>query len=151
MTQPDVSALARKFKIDVEISGIWTQVKGVQELKPAITPSLEDDSVYDDAGWGSKTKTGLEWSLELKAVRRQSPVDVTSYDPGQEALRNAAEAFGASGQVHVRWYDRDGGAEAYDGWAEVTWAPEGGMRTALETVTVTLSGRGARNTIANPA
>lgn len=150
MPAPDVSTLARKFKLDVNISSSWTQVKGVAEFKAPLTPSLEDDSVYDDEGWGSQTKTALAWTIETKVIRRKSaPGDV--YDPGQEALRAASELFGADGQVYVRWYDRDGGVEAYEGYAEVTWTPDGGPNTALETVVVTLTGRGARTVIANPA
>lgn len=152
MPAPDVSTLARKYRVDVELTpSTWTQVKGLQEFKPALNPDLQDDGVYDDEGWGSQTKTGLAWTAELKLIRRVGAAAPTTYDPGQEGLRAAAEVFGSDGVVHVRWYDKEGGPEAYDGYAEVSWVPDGGNRTALETVTVTLTGKGARNTISNPA
>jgi hypothetical protein len=150
MTQPDVSALARKWKLDVDISGTWTLVKGMRELKPMLTPDLEDDGVYDDGGWGSSTKTGLVWTAEGTVVRRYSAANDTVYDPGQEQLRIHAETFGAAGVAHVRWYDRNGGPEAYEGYAEVSWVAAGGSRTDLETAEFVLTGRGARTTITNP-
>lgn len=154
MTQPNVSALARKWAVDVNtgttMSPIWTRVGAIQEFKPGIDPNLEDDATYDEEGWGSSTKTGLDWSLECKVIRRHDPDDVTEYDPGQEALRAKHDQFGEDGVAEVRWFDRFGGPEAYHGYAEVSWSPDGGTRTDLETVTVTLTGKGPRTTIANP-
>lgn len=155
MTQPDVSALARKWKIDVNTgtfgSPVWTPVLGLMEFKPTTPPNLEDDSTYDSEGWGSQTKTALSWLLEMKVVRRHDPADETEYDAGQEALRAKVALFGSSGIADVRWYDRFGGPEAYRGQAEVTWAPDGGPHTALETAVITLTGKGAREDISNPA
>lgn len=154
MTAPNVSALARKWATDVNTgttgSPVWTRVGAVQEFKPALDPNLEDDATYDEEGWGSSTKTGLDWSLELKCIRRHDPTDVHDYDPGQEKIRTASELFGEDGVVEVRWFDRFGGAEAYHGFAEVTWSPDGGNRTALETVSITLTGKGVRTAITNP-
>lgn len=155
MTQPDVSALARKWRMDVNTGTasvpVWTTCNGIRELTPpGPTPTLQDDGVYEDGGWGSSTKTGLDWVLNGTLVRRMEPDDTTQYDDGQESLRAAAFALGSSGQRQVRWYDRDGGPEAYSGWCEVTWAPQGGDRTALELVQITLTGRGAMTAITNP-
>lgn len=154
MTQPDQSTLARKFKLDVNTGTaavpIWTPVKGIREFAPKLNANLEDDSDYDAEGWGSQTKTQLDWALEVKVARKVSPSSATTYDPGQEALRTKAELFGASGVAHVRWYDREGGAEAYEGFAEVQWVADGGDTKALELVTVTLTGKGARTVITNP-
>jgi hypothetical protein len=52
--------------------------------------------------------------------------------------------------VRVRWYDRDGLPEAYEGIAIVTWAPSGGEYTALDQVEVTLTGNGPLTLIDNP-
>lgn len=154
MVEPDVSALARKWKIDVNSATVdspsWTPVLGLMEFKPTVEPNLEDDSVYEDEGWGSQTKTALNWKIEMKCVRRHDPADETEYDAGQEVLRAKVTAFGASGRAHVRWYDRFGGPEAYSGFAEVTWTPDGGPHTALETVVIVLTGKGARTEITNP-
>jgi len=154
VAQPDVSALARKWKIDVNTgtfdSPSWTPILGLMEFKPSVDPNLEDDGVYDDEGWGGQTKTALSWKNEIKCVRRHDPADETEYDTGQEALRAKVDVFGASGVADVRWYDRFGSAEAYRGQAEVTWAPDGGPHTALETVVITLTGKGLRQLIENP-
>jgi hypothetical protein len=156
MTTPLVSTLARKYRLDVSTgtdatSGapIWTQVRGVSEFTPTVDTTLEDDSDYDSDGWASQTKTQLAWMLEM-TVKRKVTLDTAAYDPGQEALRVAAESFGADGVVHVRWYDRDGGPESYEGYAEVSWNPSGGSPTALSEVGVTLTGKGARESVANP-
>ena len=154
MTQPDVSALARKWAIDVntgtEVSPTGTRLKGVAEFKPGLEPNLEDDSVYDDEGWGSSTKTALTWANEIKVIRRHDPADETDYDPAQESLRAKSELFGADGIASVRFYDRFGGPEAYSGYTEVSWVPDGGPHTALETVVITLTGKGKRTAIDNP-
>ncbi|TDD88353.1 phage tail tube protein [Actinomadura rubrisoli] len=149
-----VSTLARKWRLDVNTGTVgvpvWTQVRAMGELKPQVEPNMEDDSDYDSDGWESETKTALKWTLEAKLLRK---VGVTSgnYDPGQEKIRLASDQFGSAGTVQVRWYDRDGGPEAYIGFASVSWEPEGGETKDLDTVTAKLSGQGQRTTIANPA
>jgi hypothetical protein len=148
-----VSTLARKFRLDVNTGTravpAWTQVRGITAFTPTLDTNLENDSDYDSGGWGSQTKTLLSWSLTA-TVKRGRGVDSGVYDPGQEALRAASESFGADGVAQVRWYDREGGDEAYTGDAEVSWAPSGGGVTALDMAEVTLTGKGARVQIANP-
>lgn len=153
--EPTISANARKWKLDVDLADApaaanWQPVLGVQDFKPMNDPTLQDDGTYDDEGYGSSSKTGLTWSLEVDLVRRRAVTNDTVYDAGQERLRTQADLFGQLGVAHVRWYDREGGPEAYEGWAEVAWAPKGGKRTDLEVVSVKLSGRGKRNPITNP-
>jgi hypothetical protein len=151
---PDtVSALARKFAVDINtgttLVPVWTRIGGMMEFNDPLNPTLEDDSDYD-SGWGSVTKTQLKYQLVMKIVRRHNPDDVTEYDAGQEALRTRSTAFGGDGWADVRWYDREGGPEAYRGTTEVTWQRAGGPTTALDTVTVTLDGKGERTDITNP-
>ena len=154
MTAP-VSALARKWRLDIDTSpakdgSSWVQVKGIQSLTPKIDPNMEDDSDYDSGGWGSDAKTGQKWSVEAKIIRKYTGSNV--YDAGQEALRAAGEAFGTANQVHIRWYDRNDGPEAYEGSAAVSWSPDGGSGTDLEIVTVTMAGQGTRTLLSpNPA
>lgn len=154
MTQPNTSTLARKYKLQVNTGTVsvptWTDCLALADFKPANAPTIQDDTVYDDAGWGSQTKTLLMWSVEAKFIRRANPNDPTVYDVGQEKLRACSLAFGASGVAQIRYYDRTGGPEAYTGFAEVTWTPDGGDGKALETVSVTLSGKGALTLITNP-
>lgn len=154
-TAPDQSTLARKWKFLINTGTVavpvWTTVKGLAELKfQQFEPTLKDDNVYEDSGYTSKTKTALSWSAEAKLVRRRSPSDVTSYDTGQERLKAQAALFGPAGVAHVRIYDRDGSAEAYEGFGEIGWKNEGGSMDDLERVTVSLDGKGALTVITNP-
>lgn len=130
---------------------VWIPVRAIAEFTPNLDGKMEDDSDYDSDGYGSQTKTMLEWSLDLKLMRKVG-IATSIADPGQEKLRLASEAFGTPGVVHVRWYDRTvGQPEAYEGYAEVMWQPEGGGTGALAAVKVKLAGKGARKTITNPA
>lgn len=157
MPQPDVTQLARKWRIDIDsassdASPVWVQIRGINEFAPNPQEgTFEADDAYEDDGWQSETKTALKWSHELKMLRRRASVG-GAYDPGQEALRTRSELFAGSGWAHVRWYPRDASdAEAYEGWAEVEWKPDGGATTDVEKITVTLRGKGKRTLIANPA
>lgn len=154
MTQPQQTELARKWKWDVNTGTVavpvWTLIFGTNELTVnPHTPNLEDDNAYEDGGWTSKTKTALSWSAESKLLRKKAPATGV-FDPGQEKLRACGRAFADAGWAEVRIYDREGGVEAYHGFAEVTWAPDGGSTTDLETITVTLDGKGELEVIANP-
>jgi hypothetical protein len=153
MTSPAVSFLARKWRIDVNTgttgSPVWVQVKGVTNLTPGLSATLQDSSDYDTDGWGSDEKTMLKWNLALTLLRKGA--DEATPDPGQEALRAAADQFGTAGTAHVRWYDRNDGPEAYEGFANVSWEPGGGGTGDLESVSVNLTGKGARTEIVNPA
>jgi len=150
VTAPLTSALARKWKLDVLTTApaTYTVVKGIAELKfQRSEAKLEEDGEYADEGWGSSTKTGLNWSIEIKAIRKHS---AGTYDPGQQKLKTLALAFGSAGVAQIRIYDRDGGAEAYSGYAEVSWTADGGSTTDLEKVTIVLTGKGNMTDIANP-
>lgn len=150
----------RKWYVDVDLlsslaSPDWIGVFGVSELTPGgIDANLEDDTDFESGGFGSQTKTGESWSVEMKLARKVRQAVATAYDPGQEFLRGKSFGkFGAANSVHVRWYEmEDGGPriEAYEGFAAVVWNPDGGPSTALSTVSVTLTGQGRLRTIAHP-
>jgi hypothetical protein len=155
MTQPQQSTLSRKWVLEINTGTvsvpIWTIVKGLAEytFTPG-DPNLEDDNVYEDLGFTGQTKTALSVKGEGKVMRRTLPTDVTTYDPGQEKLRTLSNLLGPTGVAYCRTYDRDGGPEAYTFFAEVSWSPEGGSPTDLETVSFTLTGKGAPTLITNP-
>lgn len=145
-----VSTLARKYRLDVSTgAGAWTQVRGLTAFNPTIDSNLEDDTDFDSDGWGSQVKTLMSWALEC-TVKRGVGVTTGNYDPGQEALRVAAESFGVDGVVRVRWYDREGGPEAYEGDAEVSWGNSGDSPTDFSAADITLTGKGRRLVIDNP-
>lgn len=147
-----VATKASKYILEVRRVGVtaWTKVRAMADFKPPVEPNLETDSDYDGEGWASETKTELKWSVEAKVIRKIG-ISTGIYDPGQEILRTASTKFGQDGTVEVRWYDRTGGPEAYQGFANVSWEPEGGDTKALDMVTAKLSGNGKRTDIVNPA
>lgn len=151
------ATLVRKWYLDWN-SGTygapsWVAVNGVVEFTPKITPVLQDDSDYDSAGYGSQAKTALNWTADLKVGRKVRTTDPTLYDAGQEGIRAAAKAFGSAGIVDVRFYEVTASgpiAEAYRGYAEVTYEHGGGGMTALDTASIILTGRGELDTITHP-
>jgi hypothetical protein len=149
-----VSTLARKWQLDVNTgtsdAPVWVQVRAISELTPSSDPTMEDDSDYDSNGWGSSVKTMQTWSLAA-TLGRKVGVESANHDPGQEFIRSRDPEFGSASTVQVRWYDRQGGPEAYTGYASVQWSEAGGSASALSTASLTLSGQGKRTSIVNPA
>lgn len=147
----------RKWYVDVETGTSteeWTGIFGITEFKDALEGTLQDDSDFDGEGWKSQTNTANMWKLELKVKRAVKSNEATAYDPGQEVLRAAAQETGIANSVKVRWYEMEPGGprvEAYEGFAAVSWSPDGGGMDALSTVTVTLTGQGKRVDIPHPA
>ncbi len=134
-------------------SPVWLPVCGISEFEGTTDPNLEDDSDFDSEGWASQTKTGDGFMLNVKLQRKVTTADATAYDPGQEYLRAKADGMGAANSADVRWYEMtDDGPreEAYRGRVAVAWKPDGGARTALSTVSLTLQGQGKRTAIAHP-
>ncbi|MER6832711.1 hypothetical protein ABT320_01755 [Streptomyces cellulosae] len=153
MTTP-TNALARRWKIDIDMSADkdgsdYQNIIGITEFTQSAEPNIEDSSDYDSEGWAGNTKTGQAWEVGLTINRRIND-QVKTYHPTHEKLRFAGYAYGSDSEVRVRWYDRDGLPEAYEGVAVVQWAPSGGEATALDQVEVTLTGNGVLSLITNP-
>lgn len=152
-TPTPVTALARRWRLEVNMGSSatpdWQLCPGITEFSFTAEPNVEDSSTYDDEGWAGNTKTGQAWEVTA-TFNRKTSADASVYHPVHEALRAAWLAYGADSEVHVRWLDRNGGPEAYEGRALVNWAPQGGERTALDQVEVTLTGNGPLAEITNP-
>lgn len=149
------STLNRDWYLDVNTGTAelptWIGVFGITNFQPVLTPQLQDDSDYDSEGYQSQTATAIAWSLSLTVSRKLTRDVAPTYDPGQEFLRTASEQMGEDNSVQVRWYKNDAAqTEAYDGYAAVSWSPNGGDMAALDTVGVTLTGQGKRNSITFP-
>jgi hypothetical protein len=132
------TTLARKFKIDVTtdltLAGGWLALNGVDDFNPSITPATEDTSAYDTTGWTTKEITMQDWSAVAQFFRR---VTSGTYDAGQELVRACVGQFGTAARCGVRWYDRNGGPEAYSGVALVQWARTNTAVANVEKATVT--------------
>lgn len=153
------STTVRKWYLDVNsntfASPTWVGVFGMTEFKPAIEPTLQDDSDMDGGGYKSQTKTAESWSCEFKVKRAVTAALSTAYDPGQEILRlKAIGQFGPANQVDIRYYEMEPSGpriEAYRGFAAVSWSPDGGQMDALDMVSVVLTGQGKLSPITHPA
>jgi hypothetical protein len=137
-----------RWMLEVDTAGSWTSptwtpVFGVQSMTPAINPNKVDNSDFDTGIWTSQTTTGLAWSV---AVTVEHKTYGGAEDPGQAFIRQSSIPTGASAQphlIHVRWYDRYGAAEIYEGYASPTWAAQGGTSKDTEKAAITLDGNGA--------
>lgn len=112
------TTLSRKFRVDVTsdltLASGWLQLNGIDDWSPQISPNVEETSAYDTTGWKTNEVTMQDWSATASLFRRQvSGV----YDPGQELVRLTQGLFGTAARCGVRWYDKNGGPEAYSGIA----------------------------------
>ncbi|MFD3902968.1 hypothetical protein HXS80_20485 [Streptomyces sp. CB04723] len=151
--EPEEIALARQWRLEVNMGTAavpdWKLCPGITAFQPASEPNIEDSGDYEGDGWAGNTKTGQAWELSLTINRRISPT-AKVFNPVHEALRLAHFAYGNANKVHLRYMDRTGLPEAYEGHAIPTWAPAGGERTALGQVEITLTGDGPLLPIDNP-
>ncbi|MFE4548278.1 phage tail tube protein [Streptomyces sp. NPDC056785] len=154
-TPTETTALARRFRVQLDMStdqdgSDWQTIIGVTDFKPpAPDPNIEDSSDYESAGWNGNTKTAQGWELGFTINRREND-QVKVFAPTHERLRQAAWKFGSQSMAHLRWYDRDGLPEAYEGTGIVKWEASGGEHTALDQVEITITGDGELALIDNP-
>lgn len=151
------TALARRYKVEIDTAypatASWQTLPGVVEFKDLSTPTDQRDSDYDSDGAVGYTRTALEWGLELKVSHKE---DDTTYALNEVHAYLKARALARGGQssvVHVRYYDRRGNADAHEGYALVTWAPDGGDDEQLDRVAVTFKPHASSpilTTIASP-
>ncbi|MEU3710487.1 phage tail tube protein [Streptomyces catenulae] len=149
-----VTALARRYRLELdmgtEYAPCWTLVPGITEFTTKIEPTQQDVSTYDTEGWVEQAVTMLAWSIEVTIAHRAHP-DTGEFNAAQEALRRASMRFGSESYVRVRYYDRNGANDAYEGTALVTWEPDGGGPDEIDSVKITLTGSGRLSGICNPA
>lgn len=146
------TALARRYRLELDTGGgtpTWVIVPGITDFAPKVDQTKQASTTYEDDGWQDNTVTELAWSVEATMTHRCHPT-TKAFNAAQEKLRLAAEQFGTGATVHVRWYDRDGRDEAYEGYALVEWEQDGTATDDLDSVKVTLTGKGKRISIDNP-
>lgn len=152
-TPTPVTALARRWRLEVNMGTAetpdWQLCPAITEFQWTAEPNVEDSSTYDDDGWAGNTKTGQAWEVTA-TFNRKASADSTAYSPVHEKLRATAFGWGEGSEVPVRWMDRNGLPEAYQGSALVQWEPSGGSTTDLDQVEVTLTGNGPLQQITNP-
>lgn len=147
------TALARRWRLEVNMGTAeapdWQLCPGITEFEWTAEPNHEDSTSYDTGGWTENTKTAQSWEVTATFNRKHTP-DETAYSPVHEAIRIAFFAYGAAHNVHMRWLDRNGLPEAYEGRGLPNWEPQGGEYTDLDQVQVTFTGNGELLPIDNP-
>ena len=138
-----------KWRVDVDLdlagySGNWAQLRGMSNFVPGLNNTVADTTDYDTDGWGSDAIMQRKHANTC-TVRRNKYAG--SFDPAQETLRGAADSKAI---VHIRWYEREVGGEAYEGYALIQWDPQGGDAPGLSEVNISFLGQGPRTGIANP-
>lgn len=153
----EATALQRKWRWQINMGSAsvpdWQTVVGLQEFTPTIEPTDQEDNDYENDGWGGSTRTMLVWGLEANLSHRKD--NATHVENAvHAALRLASMSIDTDdGVIHMRWFDKNGSVEAYEGYGLITWAPDGGGVADLERVTVTVTPSAvspALTTIANP-
>lgn len=130
----------------------WKAVNGIYDFKGAVKSDTSDFGDFNSGDWTDEQVTKRAWTLDFKIWRKKASTG-TAYDPGQEFLRTHDGRT-----VHIRYYEMPGDGtatgmprvEAYAGTASVAWADDGGKKDDGRSVSVTLSGKGGRATIAHP-
>lgn len=155
-TQPAETdtALARRYRLELDTDAtfttpVWVIVPGINDFAPKVDQTQQASTTYEDDGWADQTVTEYAWSIEMTMLHRCHPT-TKAFNAAQEALRTAAASFGSSAKVHIRWYDRDGRADAFEGYALVQWERDGTATDDLDSIKVTLTGKGKRTAITNP-
>ena len=144
------TALARRFRVDVSdlaTPNAWVPFKGINDFSPPVTPNLQAADDYDAGGWSAFEKTMQAWVATIKALRKTT---AGVFDPGQELVRSKQLGFADAARINVRWYDRNGAPEAFQGVAIVGWVPSKTGVVDLDEITCTLTGDGTLAPIVNP-
>lgn len=150
-----ISTLARDWAVQVNTGTIaaptWTFVNGLNKVDPSIDTTTQDDSDIHGKGYKSTLVTGLGATLALEGLRKGTKDDTTfTPDPGQEFLRGKGEAMGGDNVVHMRVWRTDDLPNAFECKYACAWKDVAGSLDALQSFTVTLSGRGKPDTITKP-
>lgn len=135
------TTLARKFAVDVTLDTTlatgWVHLNGIFDLDPEIASNLEDTTAYDTSGWSTSEVTLYSWTLAASFYRRATG---NTYDAGQELVRNVQGGFQTAARVGVRWFDRNGGPEAYSGVAVIGWKRTNTAAKDVEQAVATFTG-----------
>lgn len=144
----NVHRLARNTQVDISAdNATWFKLPGRVDTAPNIVPTKVDSSDYDTNGFVGYEITMQAWTIVVKynKLSNSGVIDAT-----QELVRARQGQFGDSARLYVRWYDTDGGAEAWTGRAIVELQRSKTGVADLSEMTVTLTGDGALTSITNP-
>lgn len=142
-------ALARRYKQDVSTDGTtWVKLGGRSDFAPTETPTVVGADDYDSGGFNGFEKTMTGWQAVSK-FQMPTTAGIPS-DPGQMLLEATRFQFGDACRAYTRWYDRNGGTDAWSGRALIDWNQSKTGVPDIAEVTVTFKGDGPLARIANP-
>lgn len=142
-------ALARRFRQDVSVDGTtWIKLGAINDFAPSENPTTQAADTYDTNGFNAFEKTMTGWKTVSKFYM-PTTASVPS-DPGQTLLQATRFQFGTAARIYTRWYDRNGGTEAFSGLALVDWNQSKTSVPDIAEVTATLTGDGILTQISNP-
>lgn len=140
--------LARNTQVDISTdNATWLKIPATLDKAPQFNPNKVDGTDSDSGGFTSMVITEQSWVLTVK-YNKLSSSGVP--DPVQETIRACQGQFGDPSELYVRWYDTDGGSEAYQGRAIVELQRSKTAVADLGEITVTFTGDGQANSITNP-
>lgn len=128
---------------------VWLNVPDMTAFNPQAPGKLTDDTTYANAGEQSSAKTSETWTL---SVNVKAVLDLTGeFQPELRALINAADAKGRPNVIGYRYYHWTSSDIAYEGTALVEWNRANTGNDDVEFFAFTLTSKGDRKKIANPA
>lgn len=143
-----------RFRTQLETStGVWETMRRVKSLDlPPVIAEFADASGFENDGYGSQEIVAASWTATIGIW---AGIDGSSLPlEEQEFVRLASmDPFGNSGnrsRLHWRFYDKNGGPEAFDGYGYSTWKYDGGDWKGLAGATITVMGDGPLTIITNP-
>lgn len=127
---------------------VYLNIPDITGLNPAAPPTLQDDTTYANKGKKSQAKIGEDWSMQvqIKGVKD----DTGEFQPELLVLIAAADPD-SDGIVGYQYYHATSAALAYEGTAVVEWTRANTDNASTEFFSFTLTGRGDRHKITNPA
>jgi len=160
---PAGTTLGKSFEYGLDInlgtsaSPIWQPVRRISGFQPTPTPTTQDAQTYDDLGATNSDVTGWSWALAFNVQVNRS-ITTGLYLEEVEALlaRTKPSAKGEAAVIEVRWYHKpEAGTanpnDAGQGVATVAYTRQNtGPAGEIEVLSVTLTGKGPAEEIANP-
>lgn len=141
-----------RFRSQIETApGVWTTIRRVRSLDlPPVVAEFADSSGFENDGFGSQEVVAGSWTATIGILVGMDGAGVALTE--HEYIRLAAFAmFGNAARLHYRFFDKNGGAEAFDGFAFTAFKYDSGDWKGLATATITLNGDGPLTVISNPA
>lgn len=149
-----MSATARVGRMRCQVkdgTGSWATIRGIRSLDFApVTAEFADSSGFENNGYSSQEVVSGSWGATIGIWRRILTGGL--YPAEQEYIRLQSFAmFGEASRLEYRFFDSNGGPEAFTGFAFTAYKQDSGDWKGLQSATVTLMGDGALSIITNPA